>query len=72
MEIKYFTNLLTLAITNVLPSKSHVATEKGLKTTSYSKCALNALAIYETLEYTRLHLEKNMQMWVEVKDSLEL
>ena len=37
--------------------------EEGLKTTSRSECALNALAIDEPLEYARLYLEGNMQMW---------
>ena len=46
--------------------------EKGLKTTSGSECALNALAIDEPLEYARLYLEGNMQMWVDAEDSLEL
>ncbi len=34
--------------------------EEGLKTTPCSECALNALAIDEPLEYTRLYLEGNM------------
>ena len=46
--------------------------EKGLKTTHSSECALNALAIDEPLEYARLYLDGNMQMWVDAKDSLEL
>ena len=46
--------------------------EKGLKTTPNSECALNALAIDEPLEYARLYLEGNMQMWVDSEDSLEL
>ena len=46
--------------------------EKGLKTTPNSECALNALAIDEPLEYARLYLEGNMQMWVDAEDSLEL
>ena len=46
--------------------------EKGLKTTPRSECALNALAIDEPLEYARLYLEGNMQMWVDAEDSLEL
>ncbi|MDE7321179.1 MAG: hypothetical protein K2N73_00350 [Lachnospiraceae bacterium] len=37
--------------------------EEGLKTTPCSECALNALAIDEPLEYARLYLEGNMQMW---------
>ena len=46
--------------------------EKGLKTTPNSECALNALAIDEPLEYARLYLEGNMQMWIDAEDSLEL
>ena len=46
--------------------------EEGLKTTPCSECALNALAINEPLEYARLYLEGNMQMWVDAEDSLEL
>lgn len=45
--------------------------EKGLKTTPNSECALNALAIDDPLEYARLYLEGNMQMWVDAEDSLE-
>ena len=46
--------------------------EEGLRTTPYSECALNALAIDEPLEYVRLYLEGNMQMWIDAEDSLEL
>ena len=46
--------------------------EEGLKTTSCSECALNALAIDEPHGYARLYLEGNMQMWVDAEDSLEL
>ena len=46
--------------------------EKELKTTPCSECALNALAIDEPLEYARLYLEGNMQMWIDAEDSLEL
>ena len=46
--------------------------EEGLKTTPCSECALNALAIDEPLEYTRLYLEGSMQMWVDAEDSFEL
>ena len=46
--------------------------EKGLKTTPCSECALNTLAIDEPLEYVRLYLEGNMQMWIDAEDSLEL
>ena len=47
-------------------------TEKDLKTTPGSDCALNALAIDEPLEYARLYLDGTMQMWVDAEDSLEL
>ena len=46
--------------------------EEGLKTTPGSECALNALAIDEPLEYIRLYLDGNMQMWVDAEDSLEI
>ena len=46
--------------------------EKGLKTTPCSECALNALAIDEPLEYARLYLDSNMQTWIDAEDSLEL
>ncbi len=39
--------------------------EKELKTTPSSECALNALAIDEPLEYARLYLKGNMQMWID-------
>ena len=46
--------------------------EKDLKTTPGSDCVLNALAINEPLEYTRLYLDENLQMWVYAEDSLGL
>lgn len=46
--------------------------EKGLKTTPCSECALNVLAIDDPLEYARLYLDGNMQMWIDAEDSLEL
>ena len=46
--------------------------EKNLKTTPSSDSALNALAIDEPLEYVRLYLDGNMQMWVDAEDSLEI
>lgn len=45
--------------------------EKKLKTTPYSECALNALAIDNPLEYARLYLEGGMQIWLDAEDSLE-
>ena len=46
--------------------------EEGTRTTPGSQCALNALAIDEPLEYARLALDGEMQMWVDAEDSLEL
>ena len=46
--------------------------EKNLKTTPGSDCALNALAIDDPLEYTRLYLDGNLQIWVDAEDSLEI
>ena len=45
--------------------------EEGIRTTPGSQCALNALAIDEPLEYARLVLDGEMQMWVDAEDSLE-
>ena len=46
--------------------------EKDLKTTPGSDCALTSLAVDEPLEYARLYLDGNLQMWVDTEDSLEL
>ena len=46
--------------------------EKNLKTTPGSDCALNALAIDEPLEYAKLYLDGNLQMWVDAEDSLNI
>ena len=46
--------------------------EKNLKTTQGSDCALNALAIDEPLEYAKLYLDGNLQMWVDAEDSLDI
>lgn len=43
--------------------------EKDLKTTYGSECALTSLAVDEPLEYARLYLEGNLQMWVDAEDS---
>ena len=37
-----------------------------------SDCVLDTLAIDEQLEYTRLYLNENLQMWVYAEDSLEI
>ena len=42
--------------------------EKNLKTTYGSECALTSLAVDEPLEYARLYLDGNLQMWVDAED----
>ena len=46
--------------------------EEGLRTTPCSQCALDALAIDEPLEYAKMALDGELQMWVDAADSLEL
>ena len=46
--------------------------ENGLRTTPCSQNSLNALAIDEPLEYARLALDGEMQVWVDVIDSLDV
>ncbi len=46
--------------------------EKDLKITPGSDCVLDALAIDEPLEYARLYLDENLQMWIDAEDSLEI
>ncbi len=46
--------------------------ENGLRNTPCSQCALDALAIDEPLEYARLALDGNLQMWVDTENSPEL
>lgn len=46
--------------------------EDGIVTTGCSQCALNVLAIDKPLEYARLALDGEIQMWVDAEDSLEL
>ena len=46
--------------------------EEDLKTTPNSMCALNALAIDNPLEYARLYLDGEMQIWINAEDSMEI
>ena len=46
--------------------------EEGLRTTPCSQNSLNALAMDEPLEYSRLALDGEMQAWVDAIDSLEV
>ena len=45
--------------------------EKDLKTTPGSYCALTSLAVDEPLEYVRLYLDGNLQMWVDISWGLK-
>ena len=45
--------------------------ESGIRTTPNSQQCLNALAIDNPLEYTRLALDGEMQAWVDAEDSLK-
>lgn len=64
IDIKTFDNILLRIDCN--------KAEEGIRTTPGSQCALNALEIDEPLEYARLALDGEMQMWVDAEDSLEL
>ena len=46
--------------------------EKNLRTTPGSDCALNTLAIAEPLEYARLYLDGNLQMWGRCRRFLDI
>ena len=46
--------------------------ESVIRTTPNSQRCLNALAIDNPLEYTRLALDGEMQAWVDAEDSLEV
>lgn len=37
-----------------------------------SDCALNALAIDKPIEYARLYINGNLQMWIDAEDLFEL
>lgn len=46
--------------------------EEGLKTTAQTNHVLNALAIDNPLEYTRLYLNNEMQIFIDAEESLDL
>lgn len=45
--------------------------EEELRTTPCSQCALDALAIDEPLEYAKMALDGELQMWVDTEYSLK-
>lgn len=71
----YNSNYNSIDITtfnNILLTIDCNKAEEGIRTTPGSQCALNALAIDEPLEYARLVLDGEMQMWVDAEDSLDI
>lgn len=75
INARYNSNYNSIEITtfdNILLRVDCNKAEEGIRTTPGSQCALNALAIDEPLEYARLVLDGEMQMWVDAEDSLEL
>ena len=75
INARYNSNYNSIDITtfdNILLRIECNKAEEGTRTTPGSQCALNALAIDEPLEYARLALDGEMQMWVDAEDSLEL
>ena len=75
INARYNSNCNSIDITtfdNILLRIECNKAEEGTRTTPGSQCALNALAIDQPLEYARLALDGEMQMWVDAEDSLEL
>ena len=75
INARYNSNYNSIDITtfdNILLRIDCNKAEEGIRTTPGSQCALNALAIDEPLEYARLVLDGEMQMWVDAEDSLGL
>ena len=75
INARYNSNYNSIDITtfdNILLRIDCNKAEEGIRTTPGSQCALNALTIDEPLEYARLALDGEMQMWVDAEDSLEL
>ena len=46
--------------------------ENGLHTTPNSQRLLNALAVDNPLEYVRLYLNHEMQIWIDAENSIEI
>lgn len=46
--------------------------EEGLKTTAWTDHVLNAMAIDNPLEYARLYLNNEMQIFINAEDSLDI
>ena len=46
--------------------------EEGLRTTAWTDHVLNAMAIDNPLEYARLYLNNEMQIFIDAEDSLDI
>ena len=46
--------------------------EEGLKTTAWTDHVLNVMAIDNPLEYVRLYLNNEMQIFIDAEDSLDI
>ncbi len=46
--------------------------EEGLKTTAWTDHVLNAMAIDNPLEYVRLYLNNEMQIFIDDEESLDI
>lgn len=46
--------------------------EEGLKTTAWTDHVLNVMAIGNPLEYVRLYLNNEMQIFIDAEDSLDI
>ena len=46
--------------------------ENGLKTTAWADHVLNAMAIDNRLEYARLYLNNEIQIFIDAEDSLDI
>ena len=46
--------------------------EKELKTTAWTDHVLNAMAVDNPLEYARLYLSNEMQIFIDAEDSLDV
>ena len=74
MQITTFSTTVSIyALMQVISYRLTVQRQrKVLKTTPNSMCALNALAIDKPLEYARLYLDGEMQIWIDAEDSMEI
>ncbi len=46
--------------------------EEGLKTTAWTDHVLNAMAIGNPLEYARLYLNNELQIFIDAEDNLDI